>query len=128
MLNLMARKDMLLKLLICAVSRYIKTLILGHYAFSEKKDPFWIEARKRAENSKEIVEFFKGLKNKEFPTEEDVLDPSYPFCQWNELLKGFNKPHYYPAINSDSRNKMFMANYYSPNHFDYITELRKNYV
>lgn len=104
--------------------RYIKTLILAHYAFSKRTDPFWLAAREAAHNSAEIKEFFAGLKNGKFPTAEDDLDVAYPYCQWNELLAGFKQDHYYPTINSSAKKEIYMATYYTPNHFDYIEKLR----
>lgn len=106
--------------------RYIKTLILAHYALSERTEPFWLAARQAAENSEEIKEFFGKLKNGKYPTSEDKLDVAYPYCQWNELLKGFGKDHYYPNINSQSKKELYLASYYLPNHFDYINKLRGN--
>jgi tryptophan halogenase len=107
--------------------RYIKTLILGHYAFSERKEPFWQAARSAARSSNEIVDFLDSLKNKQFPTKEDELDVAYPYCQWNDLLRGFNQPHYYPNINIQSKKDIYLATYYLPNHHEYITNLRKAY-
>jgi len=104
--------------------RYIKTLILAHYAFSERKDPFWQAARTAARNSAEIVEFLDNLKNKQFPTKEDQLDVAYPYCQWNDLLRGFNQPHYYPTINTQAKKDIYVATYHLPNHYQYITSLR----
>ena len=104
--------------------RYIKTLILAHYAFSERTEPFWVAARQAAENSEEIKEFFSKLKNGKYPTQEDNLDIAYPYCQWNELLKGFGKEHYYPNINTQSKNEIYLATHYLPNHFDYINTLK----
>lgn len=105
--------------------KYIKTLILGHYAFNKKPEQFWIDARKAANSADEIPEFFSKLKNGKFPTKEDDLDPAYPYCQWNDLLRGFGEPHYYPTINNKSRQQIYMATYYMPNHLSYITQLRK---
>ena len=104
--------------------KYIKTLILAHYAFSSRTDPFWKAAQQAAYNSKEIQEFIKGLKNGKFPTQEDELDVAYPYCQWNELLAGFNQPHYYPTINNNAKKEIYMATYYTPDHFEYIEQLR----
>lgn len=98
--------------------KYIKTLILAHYAFSKRTEPFWIAARHAAENSEEIKDFFGKLKNGKFPTQEDKLDIAYPYCQWNELLRGFGKEHYYPNINSQAKEQIYLATYYLPNHFD----------
>ena len=104
--------------------KYIKTLILAHYAFSERTDPFWIEAKEKASQSVEIKEFFSNLKNGQYPTLDDTLDIAYPYGQWNELLKGFNQPHYYPHINSEAKKDIFLATHYLPNHLEYITHLR----
>jgi hypothetical protein len=104
--------------------RYIKTLILAHYAFSSRKDAFWQAAQQAAYNSDEIQEFIKGLKNGKFPTQDDNLDIAYPYCQWNELLAGFNQPHYYPTINNNAKKQIYMAAYYAPDHFEYIEKLR----
>jgi hypothetical protein len=104
--------------------RYIKTLILAHYAFSSRKDPFWIAAQQAAYNSEEIQEFILGLKNGKFPTADDDLDVAYPYCQWNELLAGFDQPHYYPTINNTAKNEIYMATYYAPDHVKYIEKLR----
>ena len=104
--------------------RYIKTLILGHYAFSQRTDDFWVKAKECAFNSLEIQEFFKNLKNGQYPTADDTLDEAYPYGQWNELLKGFNLPHYYPHINSEAKKQIFMASYYLPEHSKYIKQLR----
>jgi Tryptophan halogenase len=104
--------------------RYIKTLILAHYAFSERTDPFWKAAKNAARNSTEIVEFLDKLKNKQFPTKEDQLDVAYPYCQWNDLLRGFNQPHYYPSINTQAKKDIYVATYHLPNHYQYITRLR----
>lgn len=104
--------------------KYIKTLILAHYAFSNRTDPFWVEAKDKAVNSQEIREFFSNLKNGKYPTDEDVLDIAYPYGQWNELLKGFDQPHYYPHINSEAKKDIFLATHYLPNHLEYITHLR----
>ena len=84
----------------------------------------WLAARKAASETKEIKEFFKRLKNNKYPTKEDTLDIAYPYCQWNELLRGFGEQHYYPQINSNGKMNIFLATYYLPNHFDYITQLR----
>jgi len=105
--------------------KYVKTLILGHYAFSQRKDPFWQAASEAAHSSTEIKDFLAGLKNGQYPTANDVLDVAYPYCQWNDLLRGFNQPHYYPDINMKSKQEIYMATYYLPNHYEYITELRK---
>jgi hypothetical protein len=105
--------------------RYIKTLILGHYAFSNRTDPFWQAASEAARSTNEIKDFLAGLKNKQYPTAEDTLDVAYPYCQWNDLLRGFNQPHYYPDINIKAKQEIYMATYYLPNHYEYITELRK---
>jgi len=107
--------------------RYIKTLILGHYAFSERTEPFWQAAKEAARSSDEIVEFFKSLKNQKYPTKDDNLDVAYPYCQWNDLLKGFNQSHYYPNINIQSKKEIYLATYYLPNHYEYITNLRKEH-
>jgi hypothetical protein len=104
--------------------RYIKTLILAHYAFSKRTDPFWQAAQQAAYNSNEIQEFITGLKNGKFPTQDDNLDVAYPYCQWNELLAGFNQPHYYPTINNNAKKEIYMATYYAPDHFEYIEQLR----
>lgn len=103
---------------------YIKTLILGHYAFSKRTEPFWLAAREAARSSKEIKQFFERLKNKQYPTKEDELDVAYPYCQWNDLLKGFGEPHYYPVINSTAKQQIYTATHYLPNHYRYITQLR----
>lgn len=105
--------------------KYIKTLILGHYAFSQRKDPFWSAASEAAKGTSEIKDFLSGLKNGQYPTAADTLDVAYPYCQWNDLLRGFNQPHYYPDINMKSKQEIYMATYYLPNHYEYITELRK---
>ena len=104
--------------------RYIKTLILGHYAFSKRTEPFWQEAQQAARNSAEITEFLASLKNGQYPTADDDLDVAYPYCQWNDLLRGFGEQHYYPEINTTSRKDIYMATYYLPNHYQYITQLR----
>jgi len=105
--------------------KYIKTLILAHYAFSKRTDPFWKLAQTKAYNSEEIQEFFSKLQNGKFPTPQDKLDIAYPYTQWNELLKGFFQPHYYPAINNKAKAEIYMSTYYSPSHYNYIEELRK---
>ena len=106
--------------------RYIKTMILGHYAFSKRQDPFWQAAQKAAFQSNEIQSFLAGLNNKQFPTAEDELDQAYPYCQWNDLLRGFGEPHHYPTINNTSKQQIYMASYYLPNHYSYITSLRND--
>lgn len=105
---------------------YIKTLILAHYAFNQRSDPFWIAAREAASSSTEIKEFFNQLNNKSYPTEQDSLDVAYPYCQWNDLLRGFNKPHMYPVVSSAAKNQVYLATYYLPNHYNYITSIRSS--
>ena len=107
--------------------RYIKTLILAHYAFSKRPEPFWVAAQKAAFNSDEIQEFFANLKNKKFPTKEDQLDVAYPYCQWNELLKGFGQPHYYPTIDARCKKEIYMATYYADNHLECVEKARLEY-
>ena len=107
--------------------KYIKTIILAHYAFSKRTDDFWIASQQVAYNSKEIIDFFNKLKNKQYPTAEDDLDVAYPYCQWNELLKGFNRTHYYPTINTTAKNKMYLALNYFPDHLSLINQKRKQY-
>ena len=104
--------------------RYIKTLILAHYAFSKKQEPFWLAAQQAAYNSDEIQEFFKGLKNGKFPTPQDTLDIAYPYTQWNELLKGFFQPHYYPTINKRAKEQIYLNTYLAPTHYEHIQQLR----
>ena len=103
---------------------YIKTLILAHYAFSRRTEPFWQAAQAAAYGSPEIQGFFARLKNGKFPTAQDDLDIAYPYTQWNELLKGFFQPHYYPTINKRSKEQIYMATYLAPSHYDHIQHLR----
>jgi hypothetical protein len=107
--------------------RYIKTLILAHYAFSRRTEPFWLAAQEAAVSSMEIKEFFAGLKNGKFPTAQDDLDIAYPYTQWNELLKGFFQPHYYPTINNQAKEQIYAMTYILPEHNEYIKQLRKKY-
>ena len=107
--------------------KYIKTLILGHYAFSQRQDPFWQAASEAARSTNEIKDFLSGLKNNKYPTANDTLDVAYPYCQWNDLLRGFSQQHYYPTINTKSKQEIFQAVYYLPNHYEYITGLREQY-
>jgi len=104
--------------------RYIKTLILAHYAFSTRPEPFWRAAQQAAYNSDEIQEFFSNLKNGKFPTPQDQLDIAYPYTQWNELLKGFFQPHYYPTINNRAKEQIYMNTYFAPTHYEHIQQLR----
>jgi Tryptophan halogenase len=104
--------------------RYIKTLILAHYAFSKRTEPFWRAARAAAADSDEIRGFFSGLQNGKFPTAQDKLDIAYPYTQWNELLKGFSQPHYYPTINKRSKEQIYMSTYFAPTHYEHIEKLR----
>lgn len=106
--------------------QYIKTLILAHYAFSPRSDPFWVAAREAASSSREIKEFFNRLNNNSYPTDADVLDVAYPYCQWNDLLRGFNKPHMYPTVTHEAKKQVYLATYYLPNHYNYITSIRSS--
>ena len=103
--------------------RYIKVVVLGHYAFSKRTDPFWIEASKAARESKDFQDFWKMLKYK-YPTKEDSLDTGYPYFQWNELLRGFGQEHYYPKISHNAKMQVYLAQKHLPNHYRYITQIR----
>jgi flavin-dependent dehydrogenase len=103
--------------------KYIKVVVLGHYAFSERSEPFWQAASKAAQNSKDFQNFWKQLKYK-YPTKEDSLDNGYPYFQWNELLRGFGKDHYYPTLTQGAKMQVYLANKSLPNHYRYITQLR----
>ena len=103
--------------------RYIKVVVLSHYAFSKRKEPFWIAASKAARNSKDFQDFWRSLKYK-YPTKEDNLDNGYPYFQWNELLRGFGEAHYYPKITQDAKVQVYLAQKTLPNHYRHITEIR----
>ena len=103
--------------------KYIKVVVLGHYAFSKRTEPFWIEASRAARESKDFQDFWKTLKYR-YPTREDNLDNGYPYFQWNELLKGFGQEHYYPKISQDAKMQIYLAQKSLPNHYRYITEIR----
>lgn len=103
--------------------KYIKVVVLGHYAFSKRKEQFWVEASKAARDSKDFQDFWSSLKYK-YPTKEDNLDNGYPYFQWNELLKGFGEEHYYPRITQDAKVQVYLAQKTLPNHYRHITEIR----
>jgi tryptophan halogenase len=107
--------------------RYIKVVVLGHYAFSKRKDPFWVAASEAAKNSKDFQAFWEMLKYK-YPTKEDNLDNGYPYFQWNELLRGFGQEHYYPKLSHDAKMQVYLAQKHLPNHYRYITKIRLNDV
>lgn len=97
--------------------------MLSHYAFSKRKEPFWVAASEAARNSKDFQDFWRSLKYK-YPTKEDNLDNGYPYFQWNELLKGFGEEHYYPKISKDAKVQVYLAQKTLPNHYRHITEIR----
>lgn len=103
--------------------KYIKVVVLGHYAFSKRTEPFWIAASEAAKGSKDFQEFWQTLKYK-YPTKEDNLDNGYPYFQWNELLRGFGQEHYYPKLSHDAKMQVYLAQKSLPNHYRYITEIR----
>jgi len=103
--------------------RYIKVVVLGHYAFSRRTEPFWVAASKAARDSKDFQDFWHSLKYK-YPTKEDNLDNGYPYFQWNELLRGFGEDHYYPKLTQDAKVQVYLAQKMLPNHYRYITEIR----
>jgi len=104
--------------------RYIKVVVLSHYAFSKRPEPFWVAASEAARNSKDFQEFWQSLKYK-YPTKEDNLDNGYPYFQWNELLRGFGEEHYYPKITKDAKVQVYLAQKTLPNHYKHITEIRE---
>ena len=105
--------------------KYIKVVVLGHYAFSKRTDPFWVAASQAARESKDFKDFWRTIKYK-YPTKDDNLDNGYPYFQWNELLRGFGEEHYYPNISHDAKMQVYLAQKSLPNHHRYITEIRIN--
>jgi len=102
---------------------YIKTLIMSHYAWCDRPEPFWQAAKAAAWHSGELAAFFDGLANGEYPTDRDSLDDAYPWCQWNELLRGFGQRHYYPTISNTAKTDIYMAMQSLPNHWDLMSQI-----
>lgn len=103
---------------------YIKTLIQAHYAWCDRDEPFWADARAAARRSGELDHFLASMRNGRFPTADDTLDDAYPWCQWNELLRGFGRDHHYPTLSSQSKQRIYMASTLLPNHWDHVRSLR----
>ena len=95
---------------------YIKTLIMAHYAYCERPEPFWCDARLAAARNGDLDRFIQGLGNGRYPTDTDHLDDAYPWCQWNELLRGFGKDHYYPAMDTIDLDSTKTHAYGMPQH------------